>query len=909
MGERRETVRRLGGPLFSALAWVAAACGSDATNPNSEFDPFAAETFDESVESLEQARRALAESTSGGSPGAGGSAGTGAVPGSGGSDPSGAGGTFPAGAGGGPVSVGGSGPIGDGGPFGAGGFPGGAAGVGGFPSDGGLGFGGVGGAFGVGGSIIPPDGGPFGRGGVGGTGGLGGTGGTAGMAGSAGVAGTGGGPTGIPSAFWTFDDCSPVTRALLDSSGNGIHAVRKVSTECAEGIQGLGVDFNEEKDRVEALNAPQFTLDRRLAVAAWVNPRSIDANRPVVLKRLNDQTAFSLRIQNEQAQFSITLDSGRTVTTRMPVPANSWSHIAGLFDGRFVFLFLNGEQVGQIFAEGSIRDVDSPIRIGATTQTQHFDGVIDNVFISTNPVTAADIAGLACIRNFSTLTVSPETSGPVPPGTTVPYDVAVSNNDVGACGPKAYSLNSFFTPGFTTTTIPFFLEVPRGQTGHFEFGVTSSEELEPGVFQIPFFVNSFSGFFEQLFGQATYEVSEPTGCNVRTGRELFVRNPSVVDDPVRTNPDGPPSDPRTGAWTFGKLVENAAPSPEQAPDMIEQVVRTWLTDQTVNSFTLQARPSISFILDNWPRTPDGKLDLKRAPMRLLGIVNRFDLRNLDAGHAGEGRFVFGVTFQGSPLEFTMILEYQLLASTEAQVMEWANAWHALGSLPFPSEEYNAALQAITDRFTARNAAPGRTNGSALLTLRSNEIALSSVWQLREFRLAPDGFLRPSTIALTPDAQFNFSPRLANFINQNESSILAERHVVPEIFEGAPFQGGAVLNNPDFWAAQGVLNNEARHKFSLNTCNGCHGIETQTPFLQVNPRFPGQESTLSGFMTGIDAFDPISGQPRRLNDLGRRNADLKALVCPPDAPSAGPRLQSAQSSTGGTSVRRGIGRVH
>ncbi|MGK3963804.1 hypothetical protein WMF38_06455 [Sorangium sp. So ce118] len=69
------------------------------------------------------------------------------------------------------------------------------------------------------------------------------------------------------------------------------------------------------------------------------------------------------------------------------------------------------------------------------------------------------------------------------------------------------------------------------------------------------------------------------------------------------------------------------------------------------------------------------------------------------------------------------------------MLDWANAWHALGSLPFPSEDYNAALQAITTRFAGRNAAPGRPNGSSLGQLRTNDIALASPWELREFTLA------------------------------------------------------------------------------------------------------------------------------------------------------------------------------
>ena len=43
------------------------------------------------------------------------------------------------------------------------------------------------------------------------------------------------------------------------------------------------------------------------------------------------------------------------------------------------------------------------------------------------------------------------------------------------------------------------------------------------------------------------------------------------------------------------------------------------------------------------------------------------------------------------------------AQTADDVQNWANRWHALSSHPFPSEEYNAALEAITRSFTDRGA--------------------------------------------------------------------------------------------------------------------------------------------------------------------------------------------------------------
>jgi hypothetical protein len=117
----------------------------------------------------------------------------------------------------------------------------------------------------------------------------------------------------------------------------------------------------------------------------------------------------------------------------------------------------------------------------------------------------------------------------------------------------------------------------------------------------------------------------------------------------------------------------------------------------------------------WPRTADGQLDLDRSPLTLNAIVNRTDLRDLDDGHAGEGRFVFAVNSPGStfPQQFTIILEYRLPARSLAEREAWAEDWHVLGILPFPSPQYNAKLQEITDRFSARNAEPARINGSAL----------------------------------------------------------------------------------------------------------------------------------------------------------------------------------------------------
>jgi hypothetical protein len=396
------------------------------------------------------------------------------------------------------------------------------------------------------------------------------------------------------------------------------------------------------------------------------------------------------------------------------------------------------------------------------------------------------------------------------------------------------------------------------------------------------------------------------------GKSLLVNDPGVVGapgDPTRVWDPCSGAGTKMGAFTFGHLMTEMANQPLTgiSPSTFAmQWLKTWQANQVINTFNVPARPSIATqIINPWLAASGGStLDLGVAPFRLLAIVNRLDLRTGaggyggSTGNAGELRFVFGAV-KGSGrtcqlLPFTVIFEYGVPIQGCVPVRSWAKQWVNLNGFALGSPGYNAALQAITDQVILRNAAPPKPNGSALNQLRTNEIAIGSPWELRQFNLlSAIDVLHETPVFQTPDVRFNAadpgwsgSTLLDTFLQLTPPGA-----TVPLIFLGNRFLGGAApvtANNVGYFWNTSTLDldpahignwNQRRQQFSLNTCNACHAGETKTPFTHINPTTPiGSPAALSGFLTGIAVADPAFGSPIRIfNDLARRQSDLVGVA--------------------------------
>ena len=389
---------------------------------------------------------------------------------------------------------------------------------------------------------------------------------------------------------------------------------------------------------------------------------------------------------------------------------------------------------------------------------------------------------------------------------------------------------------------------------------------------------------------------------VKPAASLIITHGGVVNDPVRTyNPCTNAGNP-AGPWTFNHLMTQMANGTVPPAVFTEQWLKLWTVNQSINGWTVPARTGmLTQILNTWPRV-NGQLDMTKAPFKLVAIVNRLDLGKGSgpAGYGGGGRggnnggelrFVFAAvnrTGTCAAQPFLIIFEYGVPKSACSEVRTWAQQWLNLSSssLVLGSAAYNAALTNLTQQVVVANAAPTKPNGSAINQIRTNDFMLASPWELREFRFDPASatphLLKEGTVALTPGDALNNSTTLANFINGSTPGILSNTYAVPTAFAGAPFLGA----NPKvptpastWWKAPGI-SNQARHKFSLNTCNSCHGRETLTNFTHIN-----QAGGLSGFLaagmsnpnTPFNVSDPLDGTVRPFFEIRDRAQHLDSMA--------------------------------
>ena len=216
-----------------------------------------------------------------------------------------------------------------------------------------------------------------------------------------------GDPTAGLVAWWPFDEGEGMV--AVDASGNGRTGFLTNRPTWAPEPSGSALDFDGSNDYVDV-----GTFDvagSALTIAAWIYPEGLDncsssdcrilskatgtaeGDHTFMLSTILDGGGSRLRFRLKTANSTSTL-----IASSGDLPENTWMHVAAVYDGLTMELFLDGVSVGSVAKSGSITpNAAVPVWIGANPtepSDKPWKGKIDDVRIYDRALSPAELRAL-----------------------------------------------------------------------------------------------------------------------------------------------------------------------------------------------------------------------------------------------------------------------------------------------------------------------------------------------------------------------------------------------------------------------------------------------------------------------------------------------------------------------------------
>jgi len=221
-------------------------------------------------------------------------------------------------------------------------------------------------------------------------------------------------PTGLLDnlvGYWRLDDGAGSTTAF-DSSGRGnqgvLHGLDANTAWVAGRSQGA-LDI-AHIGWVQAAASPSIdSITDRLTLAAWVDLEGSITPSDLFATALSRQIGtgkdqyyhLSVDITGRPTLFVTTVNGYMMPQAAGQVTMGTWTHLAGVYDGAMVRLYVNGGEVDSQALTGAFASDTTPIILGGNgndasgVPTELFPGRIDELMLYARALSAEEIAQLA----------------------------------------------------------------------------------------------------------------------------------------------------------------------------------------------------------------------------------------------------------------------------------------------------------------------------------------------------------------------------------------------------------------------------------------------------------------------------------------------------------------------------------
>lgn len=198
-------------------------------------------------------------------------------------------------------------------------------------------------------------------------------------------------------AHWSFDEENAGT-VIADATGNaGNTAVSGEAVPRKRGVHGAALDLQGRHAlRIASFGSPETDA---ITLSAWCRPTDLGGYREILRQESDHRLLFSF--QNGGTVLALGLDIGGYIECDAAIEPSrvldgGWHHCAGVADGAFMRVYLDGVEVGVLERAGSIAlTPDAPAYIGSSQgENEHFQGRLDDLRVYAAALDAGQIAAL-----------------------------------------------------------------------------------------------------------------------------------------------------------------------------------------------------------------------------------------------------------------------------------------------------------------------------------------------------------------------------------------------------------------------------------------------------------------------------------------------------------------------------------
>jgi beta-galactosidase len=155
---------------------------------------------------------------------------------------------------------------------------------------------------------------------------------------------------------------------------------------------------------VDCGDAADFDFRDGLTVSVWLKSRDLRESRQTLAAKGND--TWSLHSEDKTARLVFALDGPQPtgkdrrkaaqVRSKRPLDDSQWHHVAGVYDGQRIALYVDGELDDSVTASGPVAINTEPVWLGNNSEGRDafFHGELADVRLYNRGLTETEIKGL-----------------------------------------------------------------------------------------------------------------------------------------------------------------------------------------------------------------------------------------------------------------------------------------------------------------------------------------------------------------------------------------------------------------------------------------------------------------------------------------------------------------------------------